>query len=119
MKEDLLGNCRACGQLVSKNLVRVSTYGGSGGSYATESQHTVSCPHCGEADPHLTEEVLKKIKEEQEERQREIDEKNRVLQEEQVRKNKFWTQFGTFGCLWPMVVFFVICIILLVVVLFK
>lgn len=111
MKEDLLGNCRACGQLVSKNLAKRRSY--------MRVSESVGCPHCGEADPHLTEEVLKKIKEEQEERQREIDEKNRVLQEEQVRKNKFWTQFGTFGCLWPMVVFFVICIILLVVVLFK
>ena len=40
MNEDLLGECRACGQMVSKNLVS-------------------GCPHCGEAKPHLTEEKRK------------------------------------------------------------
>ena len=51
MNEDLLGKCRACGQIVSKNLVN-------------------GCPHCGEAEPHLTEEDERRIREEQEERKK-------------------------------------------------
>ena len=47
MNENLLGKCRACGQIVSKNLVN-------------------GCPHCGEAEPHLTEEVMRRRTEEQE-----------------------------------------------------
>ena len=38
MNENLLGKCRACGQMISKNL----SYHG--------------CPKCGELSPHLTEE---------------------------------------------------------------
>ena len=51
MNKDLLGKCRACGQMISKNL----TYHG--------------CPKCGERSPHLTEEDERRIRWEEQKRQ--------------------------------------------------
>ena len=55
MNEELLAPCRACGQIVSKNLVE-------------------GCPYCGEAEPHLTEEDERRRREEQE---REVEERKK------------------------------------------
>ena len=54
MNKDLLGKCRVCGQMISKNLA-TDVYG-----------HSKGCPHCGETRPHSTEEDERRIKEERE-----------------------------------------------------
>ena len=60
MNEDLLGECRACGQMISKNL----TYHG--------------CPKCGERSPHWTEEEENQKRIEWVEREQELRKQNRV-----------------------------------------
>ena len=86
MKEARLSPCRTCGKEISTNLARRAK---------TDTLATVSvgCPHCGEANPHITEEEIEKIREQQK-----INEANtesyRVLQqyelEKQARKDRFW-----------------------------
>tara|TARA_B100000809_G_C14892618_1_gene443238 strand:- start:85 stop:522 length:438 start_codon:yes stop_codon:yes gene_type:complete len=76
MNEDLLGKCRACGQIVSKNLVN-------------------GCPHCGEADPHLTEEESENLdnyqeqereKEERKENAKQFGERSRISFEKRFKR---------------------------------
>ena len=66
MNKDLRGKCRACGQVVSKKVTRGLF--GSRGVYTGTVQGTTyepgSCPHCGEAEPHLIEKTEEEIKEE-------------------------------------------------------
>lgn len=70
MNEDLLGKCRACGQMVSKNLVTRGSFGSHGpytGTVQGRIRDSGGCPHCGEAEPHLTEEEIEERKTAQQE----------------------------------------------------
>ena len=60
MNKDNLGQCRTCGELISKILgTRGGTSGWTGQGLTSLSNHSSgSCPHCGEADPHLTDEEV-------------------------------------------------------------
>lgn len=80
MNKDLLGECRACGQMISKNL----SYRG--------------CPKCGELSPHLTEEDERRIKEEQEEKEREEERGEKI-------EKIVLSVFGI-GCALVMLIFF-------------
>ena len=62
MNEDLLGKCRACGQVISKDLLYDA------------------CPKCGQREPHLTAEVKKRRMEEHEQEGK--DDITKVLEEE-------------------------------------
>jgi len=78
MNEDLLSPCRACGQMISKNLTTTVRHMGS---YHRATIQSGSCPHCGEVEPHVTEEelVIREEKQrEKEEEQREEDKHNLV-----------------------------------------
>ena len=87
MNEGMLSPCRACGQMISKNL-------GTGKG---------SCPHCGEADPHATEEELERRVQLKivEERQQEEHARRLIrAQQQQIKKRTFWTQ--VIG--WPLII---------------
>ena len=73
MNQDLLDNCRVCGQIISKNLVG-------------------DCPHCGEPKPHLTEEEIEIRREEQE---REEEEKRKEIKTKNAEEAKILKS----GCL--------------------
>ena len=62
MNKDNLGQCRTCGELISKNLgITESSYGSSGqGPIRFNTSSSGNCPHCGEADPHLTDEEVER-----------------------------------------------------------
>ena len=62
MNKDNLGQCRTCGELISKNLgTRESSYGSSSqGPIRFSTSSPGNCPHCGEADPHLTDEEVER-----------------------------------------------------------
>ena len=60
MNEELLALCRACGKMISKNLVSTDTHRGS---YHRATIRSGSCPNCGEVAPHLTQEDIERIRE--------------------------------------------------------
>ena len=82
MNENLLSPCRACGKMISKNLVSIDTHRGS-------DQHTTirsgSCPNCGEVSPHLTQEDIERIRE-QERNTKKLHEANLYELEKQAKK---------------------------------
>ena len=49
MDKSRLSPCGACGKMISKNLVSRDKHGGS---YATDTIRSGSCPYCGEGKPH-------------------------------------------------------------------
>jgi len=59
MNENLLSPCRACGKMISKNLVSTDIHSGS---YHQATIRSGSCPNCGEAEPHLTREDIRRIR---------------------------------------------------------
>ena len=75
MNEDLIGNCRACGQIVSKNLVK-------------------GCPHCGESEPHLTKEVASLRKEDAH-----LEHKRWLKEIEENRRNEARSEWFAAGCM--------------------
>ena len=88
MNENLLSPCRACGKMISKNLVSADTHRGS-------DQHTTirsgSCPNCGEVAPHLTQEDIERIREQEkidEENVKKLHEANLYELEKEVKKRK-------------------------------
>ena len=55
MNEARLSPCRTCGKEISTNLAKRSSY--------MRDTESVGCPHCGEAEPHLTEEEKRRWEE--------------------------------------------------------
>ena len=101
MNENLLSPCRTCGELISSNLgTRGSSSGLTDGT--TFDTHTSgSCPHCGEAEPHLTDEDIEKRKQWEEDY-------DKILEKAQKSNRMFgWFLF---------VVFFVVVLFLMIMV---
>ena len=90
MNENLLSPCRACGKMISKNLVSTDTHRGS---YHQATIRSGSCPNCGEAEPHLTQEDIERRKEQQK-INKILREAQHELEEKRVRKENIWAWVG-------------------------
>ena len=115
MNEARLSPCRTCGKEISTNLAKRSSY--------MRDTESVGCPHCGEAEPHLTEEEIErrieyKKKREEEVREREIErreeEKEEKAREETVQlklerdRKRYGIGFFDWVCLGVLICLFVI-----------
>ena len=113
MNENLLSPCRACGKMISKNLVSTDIHSGS---YHQATIRSGSCPNCGEAEPHLTREDIRRIR-----KQKRIDERNtKKLHEDQryelemADKTKKWN----FDSISDAIIFYGACLLVLLVLIF-
>ena len=83
MDEPRLSPCRTCGKEISTKLaVRASAF---------RATRVVGCPHCGEAEPHLTQEDIERIREQEkidEENVKKLHETNLYELEKEVKKRK-------------------------------
>ena len=109
MNKDLLGKCRACGQMISKNLIKHV------GGFVSN----LGCPHCGEASPHWTKED--EIRQLYEEREKLGDEKEILLdrirgrpiklgQLRRIRKKNYQFRLKVFSVISSLIVLVVILI---------
>ena len=105
MNEPRLSPCRTCGKEISTNLaVRASAY---------RPTMVVGCPHCGEAEPHLTQEDIERIREQEkidEKNAKKLHEANLYELEKQAKRDKIYN----WGCLYPLIGLFIILVICVV-----
>ena len=113
MNENLLSPCRACGKMISKNLVSTDIHSGS---YHQATIRSGSCPNCGEAEPHLTREDIRRIR-----KRKSFDERNtKKLHEDQryelemANKTKKWN----FDSISDAIIFYGACLLVLLVLIF-
>ena len=105
MNEARLAPCRTCGKEISTNLAKRRSY--------MRVSESVGCPHCGEADPHLTEEEVEIIIE-----QKKIDgklyEEQRLKLLEEQKKGDFWAKLTMWSCLSPFILIAVVIVVVII-----